>query len=168
MTGGAIDRLQRRAKSAGPVGSSAIYQYLKKHHARLLPLVERRQCSWTEIAAEMGADGLRGATGNAPERSAVRKVWVRVCRDLAVGGGEVAPTSESRKPNRSPKSGSIEAICASAGPPQEAVRASAPFAPISTTPSSPDRRPMTPQEVRDTFRRGLENRSRPVGPRSTS
>lgn len=168
MTGGAIDRLQRRAKSAGPVGSSEIYQYLKKHHAKLLPLVEKRQCSWTEIAAEMGVDGLRGATGNAPERSAVRKVWVRVCRDLSDSGGHVPPTALGKKPNRSPRSGTIEAIRASAGPPEEAVKAPTPFAPLPATPSSPDRRPMTPQEVRDTFRRGLENRSRPVGPRSTS
>lgn len=145
-----------------------IYRWLWEHHQIVRGGLDSQRAGWATVIAQMVEDSVTGRHGNTPTVSAVVRVWGRVCRDKAKAESESVKDSPIlRKVNRSPR-GSVTMHAPAPASGNNAEKAPMPFAPLPATPSSPDKRPMTPQEVRDTFRRGLENRGRPIGPRSAS
>lgn len=64
-------------------GRGDIYRWLREHHAVVTEWLAVRQPSWETIASRIARDGVVGQRGNPPAWHSVRRVWQRVCRDVA-------------------------------------------------------------------------------------
>lgn len=102
MSSKAIKRIVKASKEEAPIRRSKIYGWLKQEHATVAAVQQSNPLSWDRIASEIAAEGLKGARGNAPTGKAVRRVWVRVCRDLEEAQRKAAANPPQRKPNRPP------------------------------------------------------------------
>ena len=163
-----IKALQRAARRKPPIRHSAVYTWLRKRHDELAAVIRDEGPGWELVRSVMAKQGLTNKNGSPLTVSSVRQTWAIVCRHVRDGVGAHENTRAKRKPsNRSPRSGTLDDIRASATPPKEAGGSATPFAPIPATPGGPARWETSAEEAKDTFRRQLENRHRPIRPRST-
>ncbi len=85
-------------------GRQDLYRFLRANKARLAAAFEETDASWRTIADQVGAAGVMGATGNLPTRETIRRVWHRVCRDIAADeakrllGTRAGPAARPRAP----------------------------------------------------------------------
>ena len=62
---------------------STLYQWMRKHHGRLLQELGETRPSWDALAAEFGAMGFKDGRGETLTAERTRKVWWRVRHDVA-------------------------------------------------------------------------------------
>jgi hypothetical protein len=60
-----------------------IYRWLRENYERIEPEIVKLERSWGSIAADISAEGVKGARGKEPYAKSVRRIWPRVCRDVA-------------------------------------------------------------------------------------
>ena len=162
-----VKAIRKAARSKPPIRHSAVYRWLRDRHAELAVVMRENGPGWELVRGKMAEQGLTNRNGSPLTVCSVRKTWAVVCRHIRDGAGfPDGPKPQRRRPNRSPRKGSIETIRAPGVGEAEASGAPTPFAPPRATPMAPSKLEMTPQEARDAFRRSLENRSRPIRPRS--
>ena len=82
-----------------------IYRWLRENFDRVEPEIVHLKRSWESIASDIGADGVKGGRGKEPYANSVRRIWPRVCRDVAVAREREAEERRSEKPR--PKSGAV-------------------------------------------------------------
>ena len=66
----------------------AVYYWLWENHKEVLHALERHWLTWDKIAAIAVEDGLKGRWDKPPTGNAMRRVWVRVCHEMAEKKGE--------------------------------------------------------------------------------
>jgi hypothetical protein len=64
-------------------GRSKAYRWLRKNFDELSRGLAEFRPSWDAVAAQMAREGIIGQRGKPPYGHAVRRVWERVCRDVA-------------------------------------------------------------------------------------
>lgn len=62
---------------------SALYQWMRKHHGRLLQELGETRPSWNALATEFSAMGLKDGRGETLTAERTRKVWWQVRHDVA-------------------------------------------------------------------------------------
>ena len=89
-----------------------IYRWLRENYERIEPEIVKLKRSWGSIAADISAEGVKGARGKEPYAKSVRRIWPWVCRDVAaerereeVEKVEREARAEKRRqyPSRAPK-----------------------------------------------------------------
>ncbi len=108
---------------------SPLYQWMRKHHGKLVQEFEDTRPSWDALAAEFGAMGLKDGSGGTLTAERTRKVWWRVRRDVA--------TADVRRAARSAGPSTPSAVSVLAETP---MARPAP-APVSTAPAARDPAP---------------------------
>jgi len=91
MTEDTITRLNAAVAARPYRRRSDAYRWLRANHRAVRELLDQEP-SWHVIAREMTASGITGATGGSLSGRGVRRIWERVCRDLATaeaGRGEI-------------------------------------------------------------------------------
>lgn len=64
-------------------GHRAVYRWLREHYDYVEAWIKKKNPPGEEIAARIARDAVVGTRGKAPTSRSVRKVWARVCRDVA-------------------------------------------------------------------------------------
>jgi hypothetical protein len=77
-----MDRLAARLRAKSHGGRSDAYRWLRERHDALKAMFAESRSSWSTIAAELEAEGLRGAKGQVMTAKGLRKMWLRVVRDV--------------------------------------------------------------------------------------
>ena len=90
-------------EKAGPPGRSALSQWLRKDYVHLAKTLNGPFPNWVKLAAEAEQAGQVGTNGKAQSPGALRKMWLRLRREMEL---EEAAKLERRgaraAPNRSP------------------------------------------------------------------
>ncbi len=60
-----------------------IYRWLRENYDRIEPEIVKLKRNWGSIAADISAEGVKGARGKEPYAKSVRRIWPRVYRDVA-------------------------------------------------------------------------------------
>ncbi len=91
-------------EKAGPPGRSALFQWLRKEYAHLARTLNGPSPNWVKLAAEAEQAGQLGTNGKAQSPGALRKMWLRVRRDVEREEAAKLERRLARKPpNRSPQ-----------------------------------------------------------------
>jgi hypothetical protein len=64
-------------------GHGDVYRWLREHYDYVEGWIKKKNPPGEEIAARIAREAVVGARGKAPTSRSVRKVWARVCRDVA-------------------------------------------------------------------------------------
>lgn len=160
-------RLVRAIEEKGDNRHSDVYRWLRRHHARLSPLLSRHRPSWKVLAEEIALAGVTGLRGQKATAPSVRRIWYRLCRDLEAAerqrraGGVPKTTPSPRAPAgwRPPVAPAVGEQPRSAPVPTRADEERAPLAPAVGSTGSTDRSRMTPEERMADLRRVIDSRS---------
>lgn len=76
-------KIKRTLEQNGESRHTDVYRWLKAHHTELSPLLMQCRPSWAVVAASIAGEGVKGPQGQTPSADAVRRIWHRLCRDLA-------------------------------------------------------------------------------------
>lgn len=165
-----LKAIRDAARSKPPPRHSAVYKWMKDRYPQIKALLGKERPEWETVRSKLTDAGLRNIKGEVLTVDSVRQTWAVVCRHVqASQETEPGPKPPRRPPNRSPRDNTTP-VAATASPGKQVVVPSSTdssFAPNAATAPTPGRRKMTPQEAKDSFRQLLENRHRPVRPRST-
>src|ERR1700686_4536174 len=77
-----LARMLRAFEANGQSGHSELYRWLRARYAELSSAFAQHRPTWPLIAAEIAAEGVRGADGQKASPNSVRQMWHRLCRDL--------------------------------------------------------------------------------------
>ena len=87
-----------------PAYRSDLYNWLRGKYRDLAKLANKPKPNWTEIAAKVAAEGPIGANGQAVVPNNLRRMWLRLDRDMKQEEAERLAKRVTRKtPNRSPR-----------------------------------------------------------------
>ena len=91
-------------KDVPPAYRSDLYTWLRGKYRDLATLANKPKPNWTEIAAKVAAEGPIGANGQAVVPNNLRRMWLRLDRDMKQEEAERVAKRVARKtPNRSPQ-----------------------------------------------------------------
>ena len=122
-------RMLRAFEAKGQSGHSDLYRWLRSRHAKLSRAFAQHKPAWPLIAAEIAAEGIRGADGQVASANSVRQMWHRLCRDLeAEDRARRLGVAAKAKPARAP---------AGWQPPVVSPRPAAPTLPTTPRPEAP-------------------------------
>lgn len=80
-------------------GRSAVYAWLRAHHAAIEALRMAAPCLWAELALDMEEDGVLDGKAGPPGADNIRMTWVRVARDVSAEAAAKLP-KPSKPPSR--------------------------------------------------------------------
>ncbi len=80
-------------------GRSAVYAWLRAHHAAIEARRTAVPCLWAELALDMEEDGVLDGKAGLPGANNIRMTWVRVARDVAAEAAAKLPR-RSKPPSR--------------------------------------------------------------------
>ena len=91
-------------EKAGPPGRSALSQWLRKDYVHLAKTLNGPYPNWVKLAAEAEQAGQVGTNGKAQSPGALRKMWLRVRREMEQAEADrLAKRAARTPPNRSPQ-----------------------------------------------------------------
>lgn len=67
----------------------AVFCWLWDNHEGVTEMIGKWMCTWDGVAIVMKADGIKGSRGADPTGNAVRRVWGRVCQEMAKRKGRI-------------------------------------------------------------------------------
>ena len=101
-----IRRIRAAAGAKPPARHSETYKWLRDRHRDLAVILARFKPGWETIRAEIEAAGVRDRKGRAPDCDSIRRIWRRVCEDVAASEEDQrSKARERKKVNRSPRHG---------------------------------------------------------------
>ena len=153
-------RLLKAIEEQSDARHSDLYRWLKFHHARLSPLLLRHRPSWSVVADEIALAGICGHQGQKATAPSVRRIWARVCRDLAESERARLTGAPSRKTTTRAAPGWQPPVVgrASTGLPQSTKSAS-PFAPTAASTGDGTSDPYSPERLKAGFLETVAKRS---------
>ena len=77
-----LARVMARAGRSGKAGRSEAYAWLRLRFEQLASRLQHRP-GWPAVAAGMATGGIKGGRGKPLTGPALRRIWSRVCRDVA-------------------------------------------------------------------------------------
>ena len=139
MSDRTLRRIIARGKERPAGGQSPAYMWLRKHHAALSEALRTDPPTWADTAELMSRAGIVGGKSRPLTDRAVKRIWQRLCQDLAEAErtARVGLAPRSLMPSASPR----------ARTPIEYTRSSSSAAPMTNTPSAiplPSTSPGTP------------------------
>ena len=91
-------------EKAGPPGRSALSQWLRKDYVHFAKTLNGPSPNWVKLAAEAEQAGHVGTNGKAQSPGALRKMWLRLRKEMEQAEAERLAKRVARKsPNRSPR-----------------------------------------------------------------
>ncbi len=140
-------RLAAALKAKAPPRRSDLHKWLLARHRELAPIINARAQDWKAIAAEVAAEGMVGANGRPASPDALRKMWLRVDRDVEREQADrIAVRVKRKPPNRSPSRpvGWQTPLAATHPTPSVSTPGSPRSSPLSGTPAPPSHTPRPP------------------------
>ena len=77
-----LARVMAGARKSGDAGRSEAYAWLRLRFEQLASRLQHRP-GWPAVAAGMAMGGIKGGRGKPLTGPALRRIWARVCRDVA-------------------------------------------------------------------------------------
>ena len=78
----ALARVTARSRRTGDAGRTEAYAWLRLRFEQLASRLQHRP-GWPAVAAGMAMGGIKGSKGKPLSGPALRRIWSRVCRDVA-------------------------------------------------------------------------------------
>lgn len=86
MTDKLLRRIVAKGKARRAGKQSDAYRWLYAHHAPMAAAIATDPPEWRAIAEVLTAGGIRGGRSRPLTDRAVKRIWQRVCRDIAAEG----------------------------------------------------------------------------------
>lgn len=128
MSDRTLRQIIARGKKRPAGGQSPAYVWLRKHHAALSEALRTDPPTWADTAEVMTRAGIVGGKARPLTDRAVKRIWQRLCKDLAHAerSARVGLAPRSLMPSASPRTRT----------PIETTRSSSSAAPTINTPSA--------------------------------
>ena len=86
MTDKLLQRIVAKGKARRAGKQSDAYRWLYAHHAPMAAALATDPPEWRAIAEVLTTGGIRGGRSKPLSDRAVKRIWQRVCRDIAAEG----------------------------------------------------------------------------------
>lgn len=126
-------RFKRAVEVKSDTRHTELYRWLKAHHPGLAELLTEAKPGWATLALAIDKEGVKGPQGQTISADAVRRIWTRLCRDLAAEERHRLAGGTTKKATTRPPKGWTPPVAAN---PDTKRIEPAPFAPTASKPSS--------------------------------
>ena len=153
-------RLRRSLEKKSDVGKTDLYRWLKAYYADLSPLLAQCRPGWSALAEEVHLEGVRGPQGQKVSDDAVRRVWKRLCRDIAESErARLTGTMGRRTTTRAAPGWQPPVAGRASTTSSQSTKPASPFAPTAGSSQDDNSDPYSPERLTAGLREVIAKRS---------